>query len=91
MGASGCWASNPPSNGGPGPSSEVCGGRKENVAEKRMKILEFWAWQESRRSGSDKRDEKSHQGNRKEQKEGTKVWEDCHTQGKQRKEYNGKK
>ena len=82
LGASGCWASSPPSNGGPGPSSEVCGGRKENVAEKRMKILEFWARQESRKSGSDKMKDRSQQGSRKEEIEGTLVLRDCHTQGK---------
>ena len=82
MGASGCWASSPPSNGGPGPSSEVRGGKKELVAEKRMKILEFWARQASRKSASEKMKDGSLQDSRKEKTEGTLDMRDCHTQEK---------
>ena len=66
LGASGCWASSPPSNGGPGPSSEVRGGKKVLVAEKRMKILEFWARQAGRKSASEKVEEGGLQDSRKE-------------------------
>ena len=56
-----------------------------------MKILEFWARQENRKSGPAKMEERSLQGSRKEQEEGTKVREDCHTQGKKQQEYKGQK
>ena len=66
MGASGCWAPKSPSNGGPEPSSEVRGGKKVLVAEKRNKILEFWAHQAVRNSVSEKVEARGLQDGRKE-------------------------
>ena len=67
LGVSGCLTSKLPSNGGPEPSSEVRGGKRVQVAEKRKNILEFWARQAARNSVSDKVEARDLQGGRREQ------------------------